>query len=612
MPVPREIALGPVQPVATKAICQGFCFDHPLNWWYDFPMRVKIVIIILLLVALSSCNRISSPLEVPSPNPVTISIIADGESSSLTTSAATVSDALAEGQIYLGALDQIEPGEYLALEEGMVVTVVRVLEQFQSVEVEILYGQQIVRNEGLPEGERRLLQAGSSGLEEIVYRIEYHDGVEVDRRIVRRTALEPAADEIVMIGSKGTVSPAPIQGTLAYISGGNGMVMRVSSTNRDSIISSGDLDGRVFSLSPDGQDLLCTRSIPPTSTVTSTVPAFNSLWIVPTARLNRPIEPEMIGVENILWADWSPDGEQIAYSTAEPIASPPGWEANNDLWVGWWDDTDSFRSYQLLEPSSGGIYGWWGANYAWSPDSKYLAYGQADEVGIIDVFTGDRVPLAEYSVFHTYSDWVWTPILAWSPDSRFVAAVVHGPPIGPEAPEDSQVFDLWGWDIEGWVEARLAPRTGMWGMPAWSPALQVGDEEASQIAFLQAAKPLESAGVHYHLWVMDRDGSEARLLFPSADELGLRPQPVAWSPAADQIALINHGDLYLVNVADGSIRPLTGDGINSHPTWSAKAEAWDDEPGDESVDDLVDEPADELEEEGEPEPPLDEPSGLEE
>ncbi len=563
-------------------------------------MRVKIVIIILLLVALSSCNRISSPLEVPPPDPVSISIIADGESSLLTTSAATVADALAEAQIYLGVLDQIEPGEYLALEEGMVVTVVRVLEQFQSVEVEMLYGQQIVRNEGLPEGERRLLQSGSSGLEEIVYRIEYRDGVEVDRRVVRRTVLEPAVDEIVMIGSKGTVSPAPIQGTLAYISGGNGVVMRVSSTNRDSIISSGDLDGRVFSLSPGGQDLLCTRSIPPTSTVTGTAPAFNSLWVVPTARLNSPIEPELIGVENVLWADWSPDGEQIAYSTAEPIASPPGWEANNDLWVGWWDSTDTFRSYQLLEPSSGGIYGWWGASYAWSPDSKYLAYGQADEVGIIDVFTGDRVPLVEYSVFHTYADWVWTPILTWSPDSRFVAAVVHGPPIGPEAPEDSQVFDLWGWDIGGWVEARLAPRIGMWGMPAWSPSLQVGDEKASQIAFLQAAKPLESAGVHYHLWVMDRDGSEARLLFPSADEMGLRPQPVAWSPAADQIALINHGDLYLVQVADGSARPLTGDGINSHPTWSAKGDAWDDDP------------VDELEEEGEPEPPLDVPSGPEE
>jgi Tol biopolymer transport system component len=534
-------------------------------------MRVKLTATVLLLIALCGCNRISSPLEPTAPRQVTLTIVADGESRSLTTSAAIVSEALAEAQIHLGALDGVEPGEYLAVEEGMVITVVRVIEQFHTVEMELLYGQQIVRNEGLPEGERRLLQAGRPGLEEIVYRIEYHDGVEVDRRMVRRTVVEPAVDEILMIGSRGTISPVPIQGTLAYISGGNAVVMRVSSTNRDPIVGSGDLDGRVFFLSPDGQRLLYTRSIPLTDTLTDTVPAFNSLWIVDTSRLEGPIEAESLGVESLLWANWAPDGEKIAYSTAEPIDRPPGWEANNDLWVGYWDESGRFRSYQLLESSSGGIYGWWGANYAWSPDSQYLAYGQADEVGIIDAFTGDRFPLAEFSVFHTYADWVWTPIPTWSPESRFLAAVVHGPPVGPEAAEDSQIFDLWAWEIEGAVQAPLAARVGMWGMPAWSPAREVGNEQFSQIAFLRATKPLESAMVRYSLWVMDRDGSEARPLFPPSGETELRPQPVAWSPAGDQVALINQGDLYLVNVTDGGARPLTGDGINSNPTWAAKA-----------------------------------------
>ncbi len=515
-------------------------------------MRVKTLIIILLLMALSGCNRITNPLDVvPPPREVTITIIADGESRSLTTSAAVVADALVEAQVHLGSLDRVEPGEYLAPEEGMVVTVVRVLEQFQTVEVEILYEQQVVRNEGLPEGERRLLQAGRPGLEEIVYRIEYQDGVEVDRRMVRRTVLEPAMDEIVMIGSQGTISPVSIQGTLAYISGGNGVVMRVISTNRDPIITSGDLDGRVFSLSPDGQRLLFTRSTPLTTTITGTVPAFNSLWVVNTARLNSPIEEVPLDLENILWADWSPDGEQIAYSTADPITQPPGWEANNDLWLGWWDSTGRYHINELLEPSSGGVYGWWGASYAWSPDSRHIAYGQADEVGIIDAITGERTPLAEFNVFHTYADWVWTPIPTWSPDSRFLAAVVHGPPVGPEAAEDSQVFDLWAWEIENTVQARLASRVGMWGMPAWSPAYSRGKEEASQIAFLRAVKPLESAVVRYSLWIMDRDGSEIRLLFPPEGETGLRPQPVAWSPNADQVALINQGDLYLVSAVDG-------------------------------------------------------------
>ena len=181
-------------------------------------MRVKFAFVVLLILFLGGCSRLSGPLEPASPREYTITIIADGETRTLNSSAATISEALADAQVHLGALDQVEPGEYLALEEGMVITVVRVIEQFQSTEVEILFGQQIIQNEGLPEGDRRLLQAGSPGLEEIVYRIEYHDGVEMDRRMVRRTVIEPAVDEIVMIGSQGTISPVPVPGTLAYIS----------------------------------------------------------------------------------------------------------------------------------------------------------------------------------------------------------------------------------------------------------------------------------------------------------------------------------------------------------------------------------------------------------
>jgi Tol biopolymer transport system component len=558
-------------------------------------MRVRVLLVILLL-ALAACNRISSPLQAPSPRQVNVTIQADGETWALTTSAATVAEALEEAQIHLSALDQVDPGEYLALEEGMMIVVTRVIERFESVEVELPFSQQIVRNEGLPQGERRLLQAGTNGTEEIVYRIEYRDGVETDRRIVRRTVLEPPADEIMMVGAQGTISPVVIQGTLGYISGGNGVVMRTTSANRDTIVTSGNLDGRVFALSPDGQRLLYTESLPATEPVTDTIAPFNNLWVVNTSRLSGPIKPESLPAENILWADWSPDGTQIAYSTARPITQFPGWEANNDLWVGEWDRRGRFESEQLLEPSSGGVYGWWGAEYSWSPDGRFLAYGQADEVGIIELETGGRVPLCEFSVYHTYSDWVWTPMPAWSPDSLFLAAVVHGLSTGPGTPEDSPVFDLWVWEIGmgerengegsegaeelsgagGRLALTLANRVGMWAMPAWSPSYQIDDEEASWIAFLQATNPLESATTRYSLYVMDRDGSDLRLLFPPEGEVGLLPQPVAWSPLADQVAIVNQGDLYLVNLADGAARPLTGDGINSNPVWAPWGRATQD------------------------------------
>ena len=533
------------------------------------PVRTRTWLALCLLLTLISCSRISNPLEAPLPGTMTITIIADGESRSHSSSAEIVADALVEAHIHLGELDRVEPNEYANLEEGMVIRVVRVIENFETELVDIPFREQEVLNEAISEDEDPVwIQGGRNGVEEIVYRVEYHDGEVVERRVARRTVIQPPTDQIVMVGAKGIISPVPIQGALAYISGGNGVVMRVSSGNRDTIVSSSDLDGRVFALSPGGEWLLYTRSIPAGPPVTDTLPAFNSLWVINTNRFRGPIRPQNLRVENVLWADWSPKGELIAYSTAIPIQQPPGWEANNDLWLGDWDDSGEFRPALVLEPSSGGIYGWWGANYVWSPDGRYLAYGRSDQVGVIQVASGGRSPLHDFSVYHTYGDWVWTPIPTWSPDNDFLAAVVHGPPIGAEAAEDSQLFDLWVWALDGRVAAPLANRVGMWGMPAWSPSREEGDESASLIAFLQASDPLESASARYALWVMDRDGSNRRLLFPPAGEIGLVPQPVAWSPEGDQIALVYKGNLYLVNALDGSARPLTGDGINSNPVWA--------------------------------------------
>ncbi len=518
---------------------------------------------------LAGCTRLAIPLAVAPSGPATITLVADGERRTLTTNAATVSQALAEVQIHLGELDQVDPAENLPLEEGMVITVVRVIEQFVTAESVVPFQQQLVRNEGLPEGDRRLLQAGREGSELAVYRIEYRDGVEVDRRMVRRQILDSALPEIVMVGVKGTVTPVSILGTLAYISGGNAVIMRGSTAYRDAIVTSGDLDGRVFSLSPDGGFLLCTRSVPASGPATNMVAPFNSLWLVSTTRATGPVRTISTGVENVLWADWSPEGGEIAYSTAVPIPQPPGWEANNDLWLARWDQRSGFRAEQLLEVSSGGLYGWWGARYAWSPNGRYVAYGRADQVGILDTWTGELSVLGRHDVYHTYSEWVWTPTPAWSPDSQFVAAVVHGPPVGGEAPEDSPAFDLWVWGMSGQVSVPLMERVGMWGMPSWSPARPMGSEQASQVAFLQANEPLESSVSRYVLWIIDRDGSDGRALFPAAGEIGLRPQPVAWSPQADQIALVYGGDLYLVGTGPGDQRgrPLTSDGVNSNPVW---------------------------------------------
>ena len=71
---------------------------------------------------------------------------------------------------------------------------------------------------------------------------------------------------------------------------------------------------------------------------------------------------------------------------------------------------------------------------------------------------------------------------------------------------------------------------------------------------------------------MDQDGSNARQIYPAANENSYFPRQqrfMAWGPTGTNIAFIYNKALYLYNLADGTARRLTDDdAINSHPTWA--------------------------------------------
>ncbi len=103
-------------------------------------------------------------------------------------------------------------------------------------------------------------------------------------------------------------------------------------------------------------------------------------------------------VANVIhFADWSPVSRQtLAYSTVEPRATAPGWQANNDLSIitfnsnGWIS-----RRTEALEANSGGIYGWWGRIFFWAPDGRRLAYARPDGIGLVDLREEEAVSLLE-------------------------------------------------------------------------------------------------------------------------------------------------------------------------------------------------------------------------
>jgi hypothetical protein len=517
-----------------------------------------IVSLFIVSLILSSCAGPS--LTPPPPAALHLAIAADGKTVPLTTATAlTVRDALAEAGFALGELDRVTPSEFTPVTDGLAITVVRVTEKFEVEDVSVPFEKQTVRNEGLPAGETRLLQTGANGADEITYRTVYENGVPVSRAAVRRTTVKPPAPEIIMVGAQTSFTAIPITGALAYLSAGNAWIMRDSSGSRRPLTTSGDLDGRVFTLSPDGATLLYSRAV---ITTTQSAGLSNALWAIGANDPNA--KPLDLKVSNVLWADWSPTAERtLAYTTAEPRSTAPGWQANNDLYLLSFDKKGKPANPVLaLSPSSGGLYGWFGTNFAWSPDGNRLAFSQADKLGLVDPATSAAQPIATYPIYQTYSDWVWNPSIAWSPDGRFLYTVLHGPPIGLETPEDSRIFDVAVLATDGSFDASLISRAGIWASPLPSP-------DGQRVAYLQAVSPLESVTGRYRLMVMDRDGSNAAPVFPPPDESGLTFVAVTfiWSPDSSQLAVIHSGNLFVVDVAAGVSQQLTGDGQTTNPTW---------------------------------------------
>lgn len=518
-------------------------------------------VLLLGIFFLTACTR--QPAAVVEQEPVQIQITADGQITELTTTTATtVREALAEAGIAINDADEIDPPLFTPIDNNttsLEISVVRITESIEVIPRSLPFERKLVRNEAMDADEPpRIIQAGQDGLQEETVRIVYRDGLEAERWVTQVTIIEPAQDEIVMVGAGSARGNVSFSGTLAYISGGNSVLLRGLSAFPESLKTGDGLDGRVFTLSPGGSHLLYTR-------ITSDTTRFNnSLWVIST---ESGAEPWPLDVDNVLWAGWDPSEAEIlrlAYTTAQSTNLPPGWEANNDLWLGEIDPDPeaAFEPEQLIE-SYPATYGWWGGNYAWSPQGRLIAYSFANEVGVINVEAADsesqRRQLQQFTEYNTRSDWVWVPTLTWSPDGRFLAFTNHD-----SSDPEALTFSSWAVDVATGVNGRFVPDSGMWAHLHWNPA---GDE----IAFLKATDPLNSQTSSYALWLMDGDGSNGRRLYPPPGELARfsREQSfMAWGPDGQEIAFIFDDELYIFDVAAGEANRITQeDTTASHPTW---------------------------------------------
>lgn len=511
---------------------------------------------LLLLLGLMAC--------APSTDTCTVTLVVDGARRVITTEALTVRDLLTDAQVTLDTEDRVTPSEPTLIRDGMTVRVIRVETRTEKEEHEIPFDRRTVHDTSIQDGDTQLLEPGVSGIEELTYRITLEDGVEVDRRLVRRVKVREPRTEVILVGTQPEQKPISITGTVAYIANRNAWVMRRSSAYQRRLTHQGNLDGRVFALSADGSHLLFTRA----ATDTKASSLINTLWVCDTATADA--EPVRLEINDVLWAGWEPNcdvtlagtGCRMAFATGVTAEGNPGWQANNDLWVARPRPStgELIAERQVLEPSGGGSYGWWGTTYAWGPDGQHLAYARADQVGIVHAYDGQQTPLAQFPPYRTHAPWAWVPTADWSPEGEFIITTLHGPAPTGQTPEDSPAFDVWTLAADGTISAELASEVGMWSTPTFAPKTEL-------IAFGRARSPYASQTSNYDLYTMDRDGSDRQLIFPPGQETGLAYPEIAWEPKGDRLITVYREDLYLIEVPEGDVYQLTDDGGVTAVQW---------------------------------------------
>jgi len=475
----------------------------------------------------------------------------------------TVQSILASQNITLSQFDQITPDLFSVITESTNIKITRVEEKFETQEIVIPYDQQTVRNESLPEKQTILVQTGKNGTREITYRNLFENGILVSRSIVRQVDTELPKPEIIMVGVQSPFSPIPINGKIFYVSAGNAWMMEKDSANRKPIITSGDLDGRIFSVSENLEWLLFSRYSKDTEVI-------NELWVINL--INQNAEPVYLKINNVIhFAEWLPGYKlSILVSTVEKRQVAPGWQANNnllELTLG--ANGNTLRQEEIIESNSGGIYGWWGTTFQFSPNGKFLAFARPDSIGYVDLKNKELVVLKEIIPFQTGSEWAWVTPISWSIDSKFLNFVEHQSDPSFSNPETSPFFDLKSINLE--TNQILSNRKNV-GMFSYSTSSPVMENNKFMIVYLQAIFPETSDTSRYKVMISDRDGSNSYRIFPSEGNQGIDPQSISWEPCIEKslchAGILYQGNIWLVNVNKNESMQLTGDGLISRFSWN--------------------------------------------
>lgn len=263
--------------------------------------------------------------------------------------------------------------------------------------------------------------------------------------------------------------------------------------------------------------------------------ASNELWLLDLITL---ASKKISDCENAICSGlvWSPNGERIVYERMGLDGNASG------LPTLWWLDVATAEAQPVFQDSNLP-----GGNPRWSPNGEWLSYATPEGIRLYNLENGETRIIEN----------VLGAAALWSPNSKLIllrdVVIRH----------DQFVTELFLYGVESQTLVNISPNEGFENtLAAWSP-------DGEMIAVIRRDLSIPRGD---QIWVMNADGSDARMLTNDADALH---GSLNWSPNGKYLlyelyaleAFPFSSRLHVLNVESGEVNDLEIQGFNPKWVW---------------------------------------------
>lgn len=150
-------------------------------------------------------EKVTENMNIVVKNPLEIELIVGGKKQKAITKAQTVEELLKEQNIQLNEFDRIKPNKEMKITEDMIVEVIRIEKKTDVVEETVDYRTITRKDNSLPRGKEKVIQAGEKGKIKKEFEVTLENGKEIKRTLRKEEKIKETKDRIVAVGTKQVV-----------------------------------------------------------------------------------------------------------------------------------------------------------------------------------------------------------------------------------------------------------------------------------------------------------------------------------------------------------------------------------------------------------------------